>query len=69
MFLKTEDGRGPVCVNLDTGLRFRPNADKNVQNGLGVQIIFPDGSTNIVVRGDYESLTQAVEARDGRLAV
>jgi hypothetical protein len=60
MFVKMEDATGPVCVNMESGLRFRPH----VKNGLaaGVNIVFPDGGTNITVRGDYDRLCVTVDA-------
>lgn len=61
-WLNTEDQHGPVCVNMDTGLRFRP--DHAAISGLesGVKIIFPDGSTSINVRSTYGRLTDILKA-------
>jgi hypothetical protein len=63
MFLKIEDNAGPVCVNMDTGLRFRPKNNNGVESG--VTIIFPDGNTNITVRGNYDRVCDALGAKDG----
>lgn len=60
MFVTTEDATGPVCVNMYTGLRFRPNTKSGL--AAGVQIIFPDGGTNITVRGSYDALCKTVDA-------
>jgi hypothetical protein len=68
MFLKTEDVIGPVCINMDTGLRFRPNADAKTGLAAGVQVIFPDGNTNIIVRASYEALAGVLNAVDGSFA-
>lgn len=67
MFAIFEDGEGAVCVNLDSGLRFRPI----VKNGMnaGIWIVFPDGSTNIKVRGDYEKIVAKLGAVDMRAGV
>lgn len=66
MFIVVDDAHGSVCVNMDTGLRFRANRDGKTNVATGVQIIFPDGHTNIVVRGEFERLIKAVAAKDHR---
>lgn len=66
MFLMTADAAGEVCVNMSTGLRFRPGKDGKTGMKTGVNIIFPDGHTNINVRGDYDRLCAVLEAKDAR---
>lgn len=66
MFAVLEDAMGDVCVNMGTGLRFRPAKDPKTGMRAGVNIIFPDGSTNITTRGDFEKLTAALGAVNAR---
>lgn len=66
MFVKMADAGGDVCVNMNTGLRFRPMTDDKTGLRTGVRIIFPDGNTNIVLRAGYEQLADIVQASEGR---
>ena len=63
MFLKLNDGEREVCMNMDTGLRFRPARDKKTGMVAGVLITFPDGNTQLTVRGDYDRVCAALNAQ------
>jgi hypothetical protein len=57
-------GDGPTLLNMASGLRLLPVT----KNGLsaGLRVIFPDGHTEITVRGDFETIAQKLNAVDLR---
>ena len=64
MWLRTEYGGRPVCVNLDTGTRITLPVDdqrRPITTG-GAWMIFPNGH-EITVREDLDQLMQALGAR------
>lgn len=63
-FAILDRGDGPTLMNMASGLRLIPVT----KNGLaaGLRLIFPDGHTEITVRGDLETMAKKLNAVDLR---